>query len=59
MLADFDLWSFLGGLVSGGLGGAFLTLSITKKNQSSAGHGNAVDQSNATAGGDIVGRDKQ
>lgn len=59
MFANFDLWNFLGGVVAGGLGGAFLTLTITKKSQHSAGSGTTADQSGARAGGDIVGRDKR
>jgi len=53
-----DLWNFIGGLVAGGIGGALLTLKLTK-NIRTQGSGNAVDQSRAEAGGDIVGRDKR
>ena len=59
MFENFDLWNFLGGVVAGGLGGAFLTLTITKKSQHTAGAGTTVDQSGAKAGGDVVGRDKR
>lgn len=55
---DFDLWNFVGGLITGALGGALLTLHITK-NVRSGSHGTATDQSGARAGGDIVGRDKR
>lgn len=54
----FDLWNFLGGLVSGLVGGALLTLHFTKSVRAD-GQANAVDQSRARAGGDIVGRDKR
>lgn len=53
----FDLWNFLGGLLTGTLGGALLTLKLTK-NIHADRHGTATDQSRARAGGDIVGRDK-
>jgi hypothetical protein len=59
VLADFDLWNFLGGVVAGGMGGALLTLKISKKSQHSSGSGNTVNQSGAKAGGDVVGRDKR
>lgn len=55
---SFDLWNFLGGLITGGLGGALLTLTFIK-NLRSEGRGTSVDQSKASAGGDIVGRDKK
>lgn len=54
----FDFWNFIGGLVAGGAGGAFLTLKLTK-NMRTNGDGNTVDQAGAKAGGDIVGRDKK
>ena len=54
----FDLWNFLGGLVSGLVGGALLTLHFTKTVRADR-NGNANDQSGARAGGDIVGRDKR
>lgn len=54
----FDLWNFLGGLISGLVGGSLLTLQLTKTVRAN-NSGNAVDQSNARAGGDIVGRDKR
>lgn len=57
MQISFDLWNFLGGLVAGGLGGVMLTLKFSRSNRV-IGSGNAVDQSRSTAGGDIVGRDK-
>jgi hypothetical protein len=53
----FDLWNFVGGLITGGLGGALLTFKFTRTSTSSGG-GNTVDQSRARAGGDIIGRDK-
>ena len=54
----FDLWNFLGGLISGLLGGALLTLHFTKTMRADR-NGNTVDQSGAQARGDIVGRDKR
>ncbi len=54
----FDLWNFLGGLVSGLLGGTLLTLHFTKTMRA-GGNGNTIDQSGAKARGDIVGRDKR
>ncbi len=58
MLENFDLWNFLGGMVAGGLGGALVTLNVIRKTQYSGTRGNSVDQTDARAGGDIVGRDK-
>lgn len=54
----FELWSFLGGLISGLLGGSLLTLHFTKTMRADR-KGNTVDQSRARARGDIVGRDKR
>ncbi len=52
-----EIWSFIAGLVGGAAGGSLLTLKLTKN---SAGRdANVVNQSHATAGGDIVGRDKR
>lgn len=53
-----EFWTFLGGLISGAIGGSLITLSV-KKNQTVKGSGTNTDQSGATAGGDIVGRDKK
>lgn len=58
MFENFDIWNFLSGAIAGGLGGAFLTLKITKRTLQTTGTGTTVDQSGAKAGGDIVGRDK-
>ena len=58
MSYTFELWNFLGGLVAGGLGGSLITFTLSKTMRSSRG-GNTVDQSEAIAGGDIVGRDKK
>lgn len=55
---EFDLWNFLGGLLTGALGGALVTLQLTK-NVRADRNGTATDQSGARAGGDIVGRDKR
>lgn len=54
----FDLWNFLGGLLTGAAGGALLTLQFTKTMRADR-HGTTTDQSGATARGDIVGRDKR
>lgn len=54
----FDLWNFLGGLLTGAIGGSLLTLHFTK-NVRADRNGSATDQSGARAGGDIVGRDKR
>jgi hypothetical protein len=52
-----EILSFIGGLVTGGAGGSLLTLRIKRENRVS-GHGTMTNQSGASAGGDIVGRDK-
>jgi hypothetical protein len=52
-----EIWSFVAGLISGGVGGSLLTLRFKRQNRAS-GLGSIVDQSNASAEGDIVGRDK-
>lgn len=54
----FDLWNFLGGLLTGAIGGSLLTFHLTK-NVRAESHGTATDQSGARAVGDIVGRDKR
>jgi hypothetical protein len=54
----FDIWNFLGGLLAGAIGGSLLTFHFTK-NVRADRHGTATDQSDARAGGDIVGRDKR
>lgn len=54
----FNIGSFIAGMLGGGIVGSLVTLSFTKKMRSD-GNGSAVDQSGATAGGDIVGRDKK
>lgn len=53
-----EIWSFIGGFVSGGIGGSLLTLRINQRNLIK-GKGSVVDQSKSRAGGDIVGRDKK
>lgn len=57
-LCGSEIWTLLGGLISGLLGGSLLTLKLTKS-QRVNGSGISVDQSKAKAGGDIVGRDKK
>jgi hypothetical protein len=53
-----EVWSFVGGLVAGAAGGSLLTIHFTRQ-RNTARDGSIVDQSNATAGGDVVGRDKR
>jgi hypothetical protein len=59
-LADHlsDIVSFVTGLVGGGVAGSLITLHITRDKRVS-GSGSLVDQSGASAGRDIVGRDKR
>ena len=52
-----EIWSFVGGLVGGGIGGSFLTLRYTRQNRVIGG-GSVVDQSGSKAAGDIVGGNK-
>ncbi len=54
----FDLWNFLGGLLTGAIGGAAVTFYYTKTVRA-GGNGTATDQSHASAGRDMVGRDKR
>jgi hypothetical protein len=54
----FDLLNFIAGVLTGGVGGALITLKLTK-NMRASGNGITTDQSKAKAGGDIVGRDKK
>jgi len=53
-----QIWTFLAGLVSGGLGGSLLTLRFGRQYRASS-QGSIVDQSRSSAGGDIVGGDKR
>ncbi len=52
------LFTFLTGIVTGGAGGALITLTLIKKTYKLKGEGTITDQSGAKAEGDIVGRDK-
>ncbi len=52
-----QLGSFLGGLIAGALGGTLLTLRITSKKVVGP-RGTMVDQSGASARGDVVGGNK-
>jgi hypothetical protein len=52
-----EIVSFIGGLATGGVGGSLLTLHIKRETRVTGG-GTMTDQSGASAGGDIVGRDK-
>jgi hypothetical protein len=51
-----EIGAFIGGLATGGAGGSWLTLRMSRKNQLS-GAGSIVDQSGARAGGNLAGRD--
>ena len=57
MTFTFDLSNFLVGLITGGAAGALITFQVTKTLRSGT-NGTSADQSSATAGGDIIGRDK-
>lgn len=57
-ISNFDFWNFLGGLITGLVGGSFLTLAY-RKSTSVIGSGSSVDQSGAKASGNIVGRDNK
>lgn len=52
-----EIWSFVAGLAGGGTAGSLLTMKFSRNNKASS-QGVAVDQTNASARGDIVGRDK-
>ena len=52
-----QLGSFVGGLVAGALGGSLFTFHFTSKKEVGRG-GMLVDQSGASARGDVVGGDK-
>jgi hypothetical protein len=52
-----EILTFIGGLFTGGVGGSLLTLHI-KREKRVSGRGSMADQGGASAGGDIVGRDK-
>jgi hypothetical protein len=52
-----EIWSFIGGLVSGGLGGSFFTLNYSRQHRVGES-GTIIDQSGASAQGDIVGGNK-
>jgi hypothetical protein len=54
-----EIVSFVIGLIGGGTAGSILTVKFSGKNISSTDHGTSVDQRSASAGGDIVGRDKR
>ena len=53
-----EIWSFLGGVVGGGISGSLLTLRYTRQNRVN-GSGSIVDQSRSKAGGDIIGGSKR
>ena len=52
-----EIWSALGGLIAGLLGGSLLTLRITRNN-SASGNGRVVNQSGSRVKGDQVGGNK-
>ncbi len=52
-----EIWSFLGGLIGGGIGGSLITLRFTRQNRAT-GRSSIVDQSGSKAGGDVVGGNK-
>jgi hypothetical protein len=53
-----EIWSFLAGLIGGGVGGSLLTIRFGRQNRASSG-GSIVDQSRSSAIGDIVGGNKR
>ncbi len=57
MFENLDLWSFLAGF-AGGVTVSIISISI-RKTMSASQNATTVDQTNAQAGGDIVGRDKK
>jgi hypothetical protein len=58
MFDNWDLLSFLAGLVSGGVVATFISVSVHKRMTASHG-GSTIDQSKARAGGDIIGGSKR
>jgi hypothetical protein len=52
-----EIWSFILGLIGGGACGSLITFRITRHTRATD-NATAVDQSRASAGGDLVGRDK-
>lgn len=53
----YEIGSFLGGLIAGGIAGSLITFQVTRQYRA-YGSGSVIDQSGARAKGDIVGRDK-
>jgi hypothetical protein len=53
----YEIGSFIGGLIAGGIGGSLITMRLTRQHRVIGG-GSVADQSRARATGDIVGRDK-
>jgi len=56
-----DIWAeilwFIGGAISGAIGGSLVTVRLQKRTSAKYG-ATAVDQSGAQAGGDVVGGNK-
>ena len=52
-----EIWSALGGLIAGAVGGSLVTLRITR-NHSATGNGRIVNQSGSRVKGDQVGGNK-
>lgn len=52
-----EIWSAIGGVIAGALGGSLLTLRLTRTNRVT-GRGHVVDQSHSQVGGDQVGGNK-
>ena len=52
-----EILSFIGGVISGAIGGSLLTVNLQKRNTAKKGS-TVIDQSDARAGGDVVGGNK-
>ena len=52
-----EIWSAIGGLIAGAIGGSLITFRITR-NTTAAGNGRVVDQSNSRVSGDQIGGNK-
>jgi hypothetical protein len=59
LFSGTSIGSFILGATVGSIGTLFGIRITNSKKISASGSGNAVDQSHASAGGDIVGRDKR
>jgi hypothetical protein len=54
-----EILSIIGGVIAGAIGGSLITVRLQKKKISADNGSTVVDQSNAQAGGDIVGGNKK